>query len=363
MKLPPPSLARIRLTAFEPVRSWLTPAPDREDLQRDPRTLSFAFALLFGSGGGLVLFTLLLPHSPDRDLPAMVAVATAALGITAAMAMVGRKCSMWVFRALPLLGGVLVSIVTFSGGATAISAYAMFYFWVILSAFYFFPGRWGAVNLVSVAVQYAIVAAVSGTANWELKWVMLIGTLVVTAVFLSVLQDHAERASREREKLLAQVEQLASTDPLTGLPNRRAWQTRLVEELRRAARQETPLAVVLVDIDGLKEINDRGGHEEGDRVLLRATGAWMGALRETDFIARLGGDEFGVLLPDCPEGEALDVIARMREETPSIGWSAGVAVWDGDEDVRALLRRADSVLYEAKRTGRNRAVASPSFVA
>ena len=221
----------------EPIRSWLTAAPAREDLQRDARTLSFAFALLFGSGGVLVLFTLLLPHSPDRDLPAMFAVATTALIVTAAMATVGRTCSLWVFRALPLLGGVLVSIVALSGGATAISAYAMFYFWVILSAFYFFPGWWGVVNLASVAVQYAIVAGVSGTANGELKWVMLIGTLAVTAVFLCVLQDHAERAAREREKLLAQVEQLASTDPLTGLPNRRAWQTRLVEELRRAARR------------------------------------------------------------------------------------------------------------------------------
>ena len=358
MKLPPPSLARIRLTTVEPIRSWLTPAPGREDVQRDPRTLSFAFALLFGSGGVLVLFTLLLPHSADRDLPALVAVATAAMAVTAAMATIGRKCSMWVFRALPLLGGVLVSIVAFSGGANAISAYAMFYFWVILSAFYFFPGWWGLVNLGSVAVQYGLVASWSGTPNGELKWVMLIGTLGVTAVFLSVLQDYADRATREREKLLAQVEQLASTDPLTGLPNRRAWQRRLVEELRRAARQKKRLALVLVDIDGLKEINDRGGHEEGDRVLLRATTAWRGALRETDFIARLGGDEFGALLPDCPDGEALDVVARMREETPSIGWSAGVAVWNGDEDVRALLRRTDAALYEAKRTGRNRAVAS-----
>ena len=279
MKLPPPSLSRIRLIAVEPIRSLLTPAPGREDVQRDPRTLSFAFALLFGSGGVLVLFTLLLPHTPDRDLPALVAVAGAAMVVTTAMATVGRKCSMWVFRALPLLGGVLVSVVAYSGGANAISAYAMFYFWVILSAFYFFPGWWGVVNLASVAVQYAIVTSASGTANGELKWVMLIGTLVVTAVFLSVLQDYAVRANRERENLLAKVEELASTDPLTGLPNRRAWQTRLVEELRRAARQDKTLAVVLVDIDGLKEINDRGVHEEGDRVLLRATTAWRGALR------------------------------------------------------------------------------------
>lgn len=349
----------MRLTTVEPVRSWLNPAPGRDDVQRDPRTLSFAFALLFGSGGVLVLFTLLLPHSPDRDLPAMVGVAAAAMLVTTAMATLGRKCSMWVFRALPLLGGVMVSIVTASGGTNAISAYAMFYFWVILSAFYFFPGWWGVVNLASVGVQYAVVAHTSGTANGGLKWVMLVGTLVVAAVFLSVLQDYADRATGEREKLLARVEQLASTDPLTGLPNRRAWQTRLVEELRRSARQGKGLAVVLVDIDGLKEINDRGGHEEGDRVLLRATAAWLAALRETDFIARLGGDEFGALLPDCDEARALEVLERMRDATPSIGWSAGVAVWDGDEDVRTLLRRTDSVLYEAKRTGRNRAVASP----
>lgn len=357
MKLTSQSDAASRTPIAERLRSWLTPK-SVEDVQRDPRTLALAFSLLFGSGALLVLFTLLLPHSSDRHLAGLIGPAVAAMGVVAAMAAFGKRCPMWVFRALPLWGGVLVSVVSYSGGESAVSAYAMFYFWVILAAFYFFPGWWGLANLASVGLQYAFVGSVSGTANAELKWVMLMGTLVVAALFLSLLQDHAERTRGEREKLLAQVEQLARTDPLTSLPNRRAWQARLVEELRRAARQGTPLAVVIVDLDELKVINDVGGHEAGDRVIRQATAGWKTALRETDFIARLGGDEFGALLPNCPEDLALGVQERMREAAPSVAWSAGIAVWDGEEPAGLLLKRADAVLYEAKRGGRNRALAA-----
>jgi diguanylate cyclase (GGDEF)-like protein len=317
--------------------------------------MSLSFSLLYGSGGLLVLLTLLLPHAADRDVPRLLAVVATAMVVAGTTLVVGRGWPLWVFRALPLLGGVLVSVVAASGGADAVGAYAMFYSWVILAAIYFFPGWWGVLNLLAVGAQYAFVLRTSSTQNAELKWVMLMGTLIVSAMFLALLQDYAQRASGERERLLARVEQLASTDPLTSLPNRRAWQARLVEELRHAAAEDAPLAVVILDLDGLKEINDAGGHPAGDRVIKRATAGWHAALRETDFIARLGGDEFGALLPNCPEDEALRVLERMRAATPSIAWSAGIAVWDGEERARALIRRADAYLYEAKRGGRNRA--------
>jgi len=311
----------------------------------------------------MVLCTLLLPHSSDRSLAGLIGPAVAAVAVAAAMLAVGKRCPMWLFHGLPLLGGVLVSVVSYSGGATAVSDYAMFYFWVILSAFYFFPGWWGLANLASVGLQYAFVASVSGTGNAELKWVMLMGTLLVAASFVTLLQNYAERATGEREKLLARVEQLASTDPLTSLPNRRAWQARAVEELRRAAREGTPLALVLMDIDGLKAINDVEGHQAGDRLIRGATAGWKSALRETDFIARLGGDEFGALLPNCPEEVALGVLERMREATPSVAWSAGIAVWDMEEHAGAFVQRADSLLYEAKRGGRNRALGADTATA
>jgi len=355
VKLSPRSLPRYKRPLVERACSWLTPK-QVDDVQRDPRTLSLAFSLLFGSGALLVLFSLLLPHSADRDVPGLVGAAVAAVGVVAAMITVGRRCPMWVFRALPFGGAALVSVVSYSGGEAAVSPYAMFYFWVILAAFYFFPGWWGVANLASVGLQYAFVARASGTQSAELKWVMLMGSLVVGAMFLTLLQEYAERATAEREKLLAQLEQLAVTDALTSLPNRRAWQARLVEELRRAARQGTPLALVIVDIDGLKQINDAGGHQAGDSTIKRATAGWKGVLRETDFIARLGGDEFGVLLPNCPEDMALLVLEKMRVATRSIAWSAGIAIWDGKEHARGFLERADTVLYEAKRGGRNRAL-------
>jgi diguanylate cyclase (GGDEF)-like protein len=352
----PPAVATAsEKSPFVPrVREWLHPKP-LHGVQRDPRAISLAHSLLFGAGGLLVLMTLGLPHSPNRNVAGLVGAASTAICVAVITVAIGRRWPLWAFKAQPFLGGVLVSVVALSGGTGAVTAYAMFYFWVILAAFYFFPGLCGALNLLAVGAQYAIVAHVSGTLNAELKWVMLMGTLVVGAVFLAFLQDYAERGRGERERLLARVEQLASTDPLTSLPNRRAWQAHLVHELRNAAVSGSPLAVVILDLDGLKEINDVGGHPAGDRVILRATAGWQSALRDTDFIARLGGDEFGVLLPNCPEDVALAVLKRMREATPSIAWSAGIAVWDGEERARVLLRRADAYLYEAKRGGRNRA--------
>jgi diguanylate cyclase (GGDEF)-like protein len=162
-----------------------------------------------------------------------------------------------------------------------------------------------------------------------------------------------ETAALERDALLAKLERLATTDPLTGADNRRGWDS----ALRRAFadRRSQPLAVGLLDIDDFKAFNDQHGHEGGDTLLATAAPAWLAELRPGDRLARLGGDEFAVLLPGCAAAHAHGVLARMARATP-LGQtcSAGVAEWDGVEDADALLRRADLALYRAKRSGRGR---------
>jgi len=161
----------------------------------------------------------------------------------------------------------------------------------------------------------------------------------------------------ERADLLARLDSMARTDDLTGLPNRRAWYEELPRELARARRSDSPICVAMLDLDRFKDYNDRLGHLAGDRLLKVAAGAWREALRETDRLARYGGEEFSVVLPDCEAVDALILVERLRSVTPGgETCSAGLAEWDGAETPESLVQRADAALYEAKRTGRNRAV-------
>lgn len=161
----------------------------------------------------------------------------------------------------------------------------------------------------------------------------------------------------ERADLLARLENMARTDDLTGLPNRRAWYEELPRELARARRYANPACVAMLDLDRFKDYNDRLGHLAGDRLLKEAAGAWRGALRETDRLARYGGEEFSVVLPDCEIDDALILVERLRSVTPEgETCSAGLAEWDGQETPEGLVQRADAALYEAKRTGRDRSI-------
>jgi diguanylate cyclase (GGDEF)-like protein len=165
-------------------------------------------------------------------------------------------------------------------------------------------------------------------------------------------QKHVEQLS---ERLLAESEARARTDPLTGLANRRAWDEELHRELARAARQGWPVCVAMIDLDHFKAFNDERGHLSGDELLAEAATTWRVELRDGDFIARYGGEEFGVLLPNCSIGDAAQVVERLRATTPmGQTCSAGLARWDGSESAAELLRRTDAALYAAKRAGRDR---------
>jgi diguanylate cyclase (GGDEF)-like protein len=150
----------------------------------------------------------------------------------------------------------------------------------------------------------------------------------------------------------------ATTDPLTGVANRRSFHTSLEAELKRAERTATPLTLVLIDLDGFKEINDTHGHPFGDGVLQTIAEKVRGSLRATDVLARVGGDEFAILLPATPREAAATLIARARDEAvASVGgvqltWSAGVATFPSDaRDGTTLVECADAALYCAKASG------------
>jgi len=177
---------------------------------------------------------------------------------------------------------------------------------------------------------------------------------------LSARLDHVlRRASR-----VADLSRAARHDPLTGLPNRRAWNERVEQELARSHRSGAPLCLALLDLDGFKRVNDGLGHQAGDELLTAAALQWRPALRESDVLARIGGDEFGVLLPETDLEGAHRALERMRAATPNgRTTSAGVAEAGAGDDAAGLARRADEALYAAKRGGRDRVTASPAALA
>jgi diguanylate cyclase (GGDEF)-like protein len=165
----------------------------------------------------------------------------------------------------------------------------------------------------------------------------------------------AEAASAiDRADLLAQLASMATTDPLTALPNRRGWEAHLERCLREGTADA--VCVAMLDLDHFKAFNDTHGHHAGDRLLRDAAASWREQLRPGDLLARYGGEEFAVVLPGCGAEEAAAVVQRLRARTPGdVTTSAGIAVWDGTESADALMRRADAALYRAKHAGRDRA--------
>jgi diguanylate cyclase (GGDEF)-like protein/PAS domain S-box-containing protein len=180
-------------------------------------------------------------------------------------------------------------------------------------------------------------------------WGEDIGSLHSREADLVALAADEAAVALQRRATMRELEDAALTDPLTGVPNRRAFDRGLANELARARRSKQPFALAMMDLNGFKALNDADGHEAGDLVLRAVAGAWIGELRVTDTLARLGGDEFAALLPDCSEGDAPLVAARLRRVVPHLaGAGVGIAVWDGVEDAAALLRRADQALYVDK---------------
>jgi diguanylate cyclase (GGDEF)-like protein len=185
---------------------------------------------------------------------------------------------------------------------------------------------------------------------------VLIATALVLAFLGFVLGRQADR-----------LEALSETDALTALANRRALRRRLGEEFRRSKRYGTPVSLLLVDIDGLKQINDTDGHVVGDRMIRTVAGAIIRGLRESDFGARWGGDEFAIIAPNtsakAAHASAERLLGRVANHPdphlrrrPTV--SIGVATYDPAEsryaDLDALVRAADEALYRAKVGGRNR---------
>jgi diguanylate cyclase (GGDEF)-like protein len=202
----------------------------------------------------------------------------------------------------------------------------------------------------------------------------------VEAVALAVERAAEKwRLREENARLVAQLRRASLTDALTGVGNRRAFDEALVQEVARARRAGRGFALILFDLDHFKRVNDTLGHRVGDEVLAAFAARLRSAVRGADWVFRYGGEEFAVLLVEEAMGAALGaaarIVATVGAEPFAVGpggvratCSAGVSVFRKSDDPggRELVARSDAALYEAKRAGRNRAVAfseSPATVA
>jgi diguanylate cyclase (GGDEF)-like protein/PAS domain S-box-containing protein len=170
------------------------------------------------------------------------------------------------------------------------------------------------------------------------------------------------RDATTRERAEADLREQALHDPLTGLPNRALLGDRLQSAIAVAQRQEAPLSLLILDLDGFKSVNDTWGHHAGDLVLVEIASRLSGTLRESDTAARLGGDEFVLLLPATPLVGAIEtaralvdfIVAPITIEGKPlmVGASIGIAVFPNHgRDAEVLLAAADSAMYDAKHSG------------
>lgn len=200
-----------------------------------------------------------------------------------------------------------------------------------------FGGR-RAVRIVLPVVLVALaVGMIAAPVPFQpVTWVVLATITVVTASLVTALVDR--------------LREFATTDDLTGVLTRAAFDDKAVRVMDRAARQGRPVTVVCLDVDDFKEINDTRGHQAGDEVLVRLVDGWRDALGRDDLIGRMGGDEFAVVLAGRTEegAEAWAREAGAPREPGDPTWSHGAAQVRSDEPVRDALARADAALYARK---------------
>jgi diguanylate cyclase (GGDEF)-like protein len=191
--------------------------------------------------------------------------------------------------------------------------------------------------------------------------VQLAVTISLGMGFVALLGWLSHRAWRRTRTHVAQLQHQSVTDPLTSLPNRRAFTKRLDEEIARARREQTPLVLLGLDLDHFKNYNDKHGHLAGDALLREIAVNWQPLLRGSDMLARVGGEEFSVIMPNCKADDIPQLISRLRAAMPQgQTFSAGIARLSDQDDAQTLMARADLGLYSAKRSGRNRTAAEES---
>jgi diguanylate cyclase (GGDEF)-like protein/putative nucleotidyltransferase with HDIG domain len=326
-----------------------------------------AQAYLFIAAGAVGSLGVLLPHPERYDAAGLLAIQGASFAAAVFLLVLGARTPDWVATCGPFGAAVLTSLAIVLTG-TSTSAYLLFYMWVAFYAFYFLSRRQSVCLCLFAVFNYAAVVlgarmfgytATGIDANQDIPaFVLITGTIVVAGVFLVQLRERVGR-------LIEQLTDAASTDPLTGLLNRRGFQSVIDNELARAERSGHTFSLLLCDCDFFKHLNDRLGHHAGDEALQSIGRLLEVNKRRIDVAARVGGEEFALVLPETDQHEAFIVAERLRsrfgqsfaDQPVPLTMSLGVATYPiHGMTADALLRSSDEALYAAKSLGRDRTV-------
>jgi diguanylate cyclase (GGDEF)-like protein len=322
------------------------------DIRSNSRIMAYTAAAIYGIAGLDGAIEGLLPNDPPFALLPVIVVFVM-FGLLMAF---GPRLPR---RALALLGPLGVALISYAlatspGPGDGAVLYALPVFWTT-----FFFGRRGAVAiLICVAVGHAVtLLLLPAVDSYPGRWLDVMVSVWGVAIVVLVLE-------RRNEELVARLAGEARTDPLTGLLNRRGFDEHAVREFAHVGRDGAPIALVTLDIDHFKQVNDEWGHMVGDRVLANLARVLAGEARGIDVAARLGGEEFAVLMPgsNAAGAEALVERVRLRLEAgagpdlPAVRISAGVVSTSEPLEVQVMLESVDRALYAAKRGGRDRTV-------
>jgi diguanylate cyclase (GGDEF)-like protein len=318
-----------------PTPRWVAAAPPEV---RSLAVLTVAAAAACG-------FSAAFPLAPGRPVALLVGLMITGVLLAIVLAAAGPRVSQGMLVAtvalVIVMTSVLVGASSTTGGAM-LAGYA--YVWITVYSGLFLPRRAMRFHAALITVGFGLGLRATGLPETMTAWLLVSATVWASGHALSRL---AERVRRHAE-----------TDHVTGLLNRHAFVAAAEREHELAARTGADLAVVLIDLDDFKAVNDRDGHAAGDRLLAELATAWQGALRPADVLGRHGGDEFSLLLPATSEEGAARVVARLHAAHP-MTWSAGVAAWPRGASLDAALARADARLYEIKRARPGRPAAAP----
>ena len=346
-----------------------------------PARRAQAGVLLQGGGWALLLLSGLVVSGSlaDRVLSTL-----AMAGIASGLALNTAAFELWCGRAPRLLLPVLVAVVMPVGYGLGFASYPFRVGWanglltvqmaLLVAAVWKKPavavGRWRWLLVVGVVAQMACTLwrGILGAfftesyptflAPHPVNYAFAIVANATTVLSLmAVLLAHRDEAARE-------LERLATVDGLTGVLNRNAWMSRAATEMAVSVRYGHPVAVLMIDLDHFKQINDTHGHDAGDRTLVFIARALQAAVRPGDLVGRYGGEEFCVLVTHADNAAAGAFDARMRKYLAEvaehelgfpIAYSAGIAMRTSPDDtLAAIVKRADATLYSAKEQGRSR---------
>jgi diguanylate cyclase (GGDEF)-like protein/PAS domain S-box-containing protein len=313
-------------------------------------TITAGILLTFGVGGFGELYVALTLNRPNRTglavLFAVAMVAAAAVMLLPRERIVRSRLREPFFLSWTFLDFAMLLIGTLADGGTASPLVLVFFIPVVFSSMSYPQGSVIAVGVLSV-VSYLTLAVTAGGSSWDYQ-AAFAGSLLCTAA-MSAWQ--AQNHNRQHRAL----EEVSRTDSLTGCLNRRGFEESARVELDRLARRGLQGAIVVLDIDHFKPVNDSFGHAAGDELLCWTANTLEQTVRGSDFVGRLGGDEFAVLLSEVDAAAAEAMVERidraLRDRAPS---SLGVAAFpDEGTELELLCRRADARLYASRESRRD----------